>query len=146
MKSILQTCSIVNICSVDKKKKNYLTKPSMALDFDIDVKQHRGRKTSQILRCLVTSVHSPYDNKVPDRVAWLGQTWNTIIQKYSPKYPDQEKRSRKAYKDLYPPLLLYCLFLNSFLWHVLMRLYLHFSEVIRIAFESLSMYHNIHIV
>lgn len=39
------------------------------------------------------SVHSHVDYKVPDQAAWLGQTrtLNTIIQKYSLEYPDQEK-------------------------------------------------------
>lgn len=43
------------------------------------------------------SVQSPTDNKVPDHAAWLGQTFtlNTIIQKYSPEYPDQEKDQEK---------------------------------------------------
>lgn len=87
------------------------------------------------------SVHSPIDNKVPDHAAWLGQTFtlNTIIQKYSPEYPDQEKDQEKQKR-------LHLLFYFFFLWRVLMRLFLHFSEVIRIASESLSMYQNIHIV
>lgn len=43
------------------------------------------------------SIQSPIDNKVPDHAAWLRQTFtlNTIIQKYSPEYPDQEKDQEK---------------------------------------------------
>ena len=69
-------------------------------------------------------------------------TLNTIIQKYSPEYPDQEK-DQVTQKGFYPHFLFF-----SLLWNVLMRLFflLHFSEVIRIASESLSMYQNIHIV
>lgn len=89
------------------------------------------------------SVQSPTGNRVPDHAAWLGQTFtlNTIIQKYSPEYPDQEKDQEKQKKAC----ILTSYFI-VFLWQVLMRLLLHFSEVIRIASESLSMYQNIHIV
>lgn len=89
------------------------------------------------------SVQSPIDNKVPDHAAWLGQTFtlNTIIQKYSPENPDQEKDQEKQKRHVTSPPILF-----FFLWHILLRVFLHFSEVIRIASESLSMYQNIHIV
>lgn len=60
------------------------------------------------------SVHSPIDYKVPDHAARLGQTFtlNTIIQKYSPEYPDQEKDQEKQKRLVSsPPILLSIFFL-----------------------------------
>lgn len=93
---------------------------------------------------LVISVQSPIDYKIPDHAAWR-ETLNTFIQKYSPEYPDQEKDQEKQ-KQKREACILTTYFFFFFVWHVLMRLFLHFLEVIRITSESLSMYQNIHIV
>lgn len=76
-------------CKHLQRRQKLLDQAEHGFRFRYRREQHRGRKTSQILRCLVTSVHSPLDNKVPDSMP-----------------PDQDKLETQLSKNIAQNILI----------------------------------------
>lgn len=132
MKSILQTWSIVNICSVDD-----ITRPKAARSFGFPQTWTAYRTEDKSRFGIFGDAQCPAGNTTTGHAAWWGRS---NYPKIEPRISWPGKRSREAEKACCPPHRVFLFFL----WNIPMRLFLHFSEVIRIACESLSMYQNIH--